>query len=315
MDNRDVLLSICIPTYNRADLLDQNLGLLLSLEEFDDAVELVISDNNSTDNTKEVVDFFASKYSGKRIVYSCNKENIRDKNFLKALSLGTGAYLKLFNDYTIISNDDLATLKDKIRRNLNLHKQLFFYNKVRLHNIKKYEEVHLNDTNNFLRLVNNKITWISSFGCWREQVVELNQFDKYASLQLLQVFWTLHLVSKSKETIVVNMKYSLLNTHDQNRTNYNFFQVHVGNYYSILETFQDKGLISKSTIKYDKYRVLSDFVGNSISKYLILRKDSHFETRDSWEIIFRHFWNIPYLYFLPFHQIIRKIWKLICGKR
>ena len=92
------IISICIPTYNRDTILRENMERLLVLPSFDDDVELVVSDNASTDSTSSVVHELCVKYPNKSIVYSRNNENIRDRNFLKALSLGRGIYLKLLND-------------------------------------------------------------------------------------------------------------------------------------------------------------------------------------------------------------------------
>lgn len=44
------ILSICIPTYNRADILNKSLYILTSNEAFDDQTEVVIVDNCSTDH-------------------------------------------------------------------------------------------------------------------------------------------------------------------------------------------------------------------------------------------------------------------------
>lgn len=41
------ILSICIPTYNRADILNKSLYILTSNEAFDDQTEVVIVDNLS----------------------------------------------------------------------------------------------------------------------------------------------------------------------------------------------------------------------------------------------------------------------------
>lgn len=309
MSNRP-LISICIPTYNRSDLLCENLTLLLSCEEFDDEVELVISDNYSTDSTKNVVKSFIEKYPNKRIIYNCNEENIRDKNFLKALSLGSGDYLKLFNDYTCPSNEDIALMKRFVTKNDSIHPPLFFCKDLRC-KAKQYEGLKLQSVDSFVRLVNNKMTWISNFGCWKEQLDDLYQFEKQSQLQLLQVLWTLHLLERSLFSIVVNMNYKTLDFHDNNRTNYNFFKVHVENYYHILHQYNNRGLITKKTIRYDKYRVLSDFVGFNIINYLVLRKDPNFVVRDSWQIIIKHFWTIPFFYALPFYVLFLRVRKIL----
>jgi glycosyltransferase involved in cell wall biosynthesis len=49
------LISICIPTYNRADLLDYCLDGLAPLRDCGTPVEIVVSDNGSTDHTPDVV--------------------------------------------------------------------------------------------------------------------------------------------------------------------------------------------------------------------------------------------------------------------
>lgn len=107
MKNNNPVISICIPTYNRDNILRENMERLLVLPSFDDDVELVVSDNASTDSTSSIVRELCAKYPDKSIIYSCNSENIRDLNFLKVLSLGHGTYLKLLNDYTSFSDADL----------------------------------------------------------------------------------------------------------------------------------------------------------------------------------------------------------------
>lgn len=302
------LLSICIPTYNRENLLRENLALLLSCEEFDDEVELVISDNCSTDSTKNVVKSFIEKYPNKRIIYNRNEENIRDKNFLKTLSFGTGDYLKLLNDYTCLSNEDIAIMKRLVAENAGTRPLLLFYKELRC-KAKLYENIKLHSIDSFVRLVNNKMTWISNFGCWRERLNDLYQFEIHSDLQLLQVFWTLYLLEQSLSAIVVNMNYSTLDVHDKNRTSYNFFKVHVDNYYKILNHYCNRGLVTRKTIRYDKYRILSDFVGSSIVHYLVLRKESSFVVRDSWQIIIRNFKTIPFFYILPFYEFCIRVYK------
>jgi abequosyltransferase len=55
------LISICIPTYNRADLLDYCLEGLAPLRDCGTPFEIVISDNGSTDRTPEVIQAHASR--------------------------------------------------------------------------------------------------------------------------------------------------------------------------------------------------------------------------------------------------------------
>ena len=48
-------VSILVPTYNRADMLDQTLDSLLNQNYPKDKFELIVIDNNSSDHTREIV--------------------------------------------------------------------------------------------------------------------------------------------------------------------------------------------------------------------------------------------------------------------
>lgn len=61
------LLSICIPTLNRAAFLYRTLRLITETPVFQNGneVEVVVSDNASTDATEEIVKIFTEKYGNK----------------------------------------------------------------------------------------------------------------------------------------------------------------------------------------------------------------------------------------------------------
>jgi len=54
-------VSIIIPTYNRAPLLGITLNSFIDLNYPKDHYEIIVADNNSTDNTKNIVDAFIQK--------------------------------------------------------------------------------------------------------------------------------------------------------------------------------------------------------------------------------------------------------------
>ena len=89
-------LSIVIPTYNRANFIDYCLEIHVPLAQRHN-VQIFISDNASTDNTKEVVDKWKNKYP--HIVYRCNAENIGpDGNIELALRYPNTKYVWLLGD-------------------------------------------------------------------------------------------------------------------------------------------------------------------------------------------------------------------------
>jgi glycosyltransferase involved in cell wall biosynthesis len=88
-------LSICIPTYNRSKLLAELLDSILIQDC--DALEVVISDDASPDNTAEVATSFAKRFKHFRFVRQPQNLGI-DRNFLAAAAMGTGEYVWLMGD-------------------------------------------------------------------------------------------------------------------------------------------------------------------------------------------------------------------------
>ena len=85
-------LSILIPTYNRCELLDQCLKKLVLSGYSNDQCEINVSDNASTDATKQVV----SKYD---VNYQCNKENLGYSGNIEALlRSANGEYIVILGD-------------------------------------------------------------------------------------------------------------------------------------------------------------------------------------------------------------------------
>ena len=113
--NQSPILSLCIPTYNRANILEKTISRIVSCRSFDSDVELVISDNCSTDNTRQVCEHFAAKYDN--VKYYCNEKNTLDYNFIQVLNRGKGQYLKLLNDWCYPTEEGLAIMKQFLLNN------------------------------------------------------------------------------------------------------------------------------------------------------------------------------------------------------
>ena len=97
MENK-ILLSICIPTYNREKYLIECLNSIVNQEWFNEKIiEVVISDNASEDNTKELVHILSKKYEN--IIYFRNENNIWfDKNLHNAVLRANWKYCLIIWD-------------------------------------------------------------------------------------------------------------------------------------------------------------------------------------------------------------------------
>jgi abequosyltransferase len=91
-------LSIAIPTYNGSRYIREALDSIISqLGDIDEEVEIVISDNASTDETPEIIREYQKKYPLVR--YFRNDENLgADRNFDLAVRRTEGEFVWLFSD-------------------------------------------------------------------------------------------------------------------------------------------------------------------------------------------------------------------------
>ncbi len=95
------LLSICILTYNRAPTLRATLDSILPQVSAEPRIEVVVSDNASTDNTPTVIQEFSERYASLR--YHRNPQNLGfDGNVIACIEQARGAYVAFFSD------DDIA---------------------------------------------------------------------------------------------------------------------------------------------------------------------------------------------------------------
>ncbi|MGZ5501491.1 MAG: glycosyltransferase family 2 protein [Nitrososphaeraceae archaeon] len=100
------LLSICIPTYNRADYLKRLLdNIIPQILEYKEWVEVCISNNGSTDNTREIVFSFKETHPD-LFKYNENEENLGfDRNVLKVVNMAEGEFVWTFSDDDLIVNN------------------------------------------------------------------------------------------------------------------------------------------------------------------------------------------------------------------
>ena len=100
------ILTIAIPTWNRAEILDKALAALLpQISSFKDSLEIVISDNASDDHTKQIIEQYSEQYSRLNIIHYTQSENTGYYgNFKKCRELSNGQYFWLLSDNDYVAN-------------------------------------------------------------------------------------------------------------------------------------------------------------------------------------------------------------------
>lgn len=104
-------ISICIPQYNRIDYLLKNLEIISKQTYID--IEVVVSDDNSTDDTCDRISALIETYRYP-LIYKRNKINQGfDRNLRQSLELASGDYL------LILGNDDSLNFPDAVENLVN----------------------------------------------------------------------------------------------------------------------------------------------------------------------------------------------------
>ncbi len=107
------LISICIPTYNRAEHLEENLATIFP--QLGPDIELVVSDNCSTDGTKEMIERYQQIYP--TIRYFRNDCNLGfDRNLLRCLELASGAYVWFLGSDDLLREGAVEAVRERILR-------------------------------------------------------------------------------------------------------------------------------------------------------------------------------------------------------
>lgn len=108
----DFLVSIAMCTYNGERFIKEQLESILSQSYKN--LEIIITDDCSCDNTREIIKNFSLKDS--RIKYFFNEKNLGFiKNFEKSISLCTGDYIALSDQDDIWVDEKIEIFLDKIR--------------------------------------------------------------------------------------------------------------------------------------------------------------------------------------------------------
>ncbi|KAA6463110.1 glycosyltransferase family 2 protein [Acidobacteria bacterium AB60] len=158
------LLTLAIPTYNRAPLLRRLLGQLSSEIGNDPLVELIVSDNASTDDTPSVVEDFQK--CGMSIRYVRNATNTgADANIIQCFELALGDYAWIFSDDDLMAPGTIRRLLDAISKgayDLVFVTPYFFDGEYRQHrHFKPATDVVLTRAQDFARRVHIHLTFIS----------------------------------------------------------------------------------------------------------------------------------------------------------
>ena len=268
-DNRIVemkkvpLLSICIPTYNRLDVLRNTINSIYrdATPEIYSLFEIIISDNSTEQNCKAVVDEFA-KY-GNFYYYSTKCEGFL--NSFHALSYGKGKFLKLHNNMAMLKKGALSHMIQLIEECIQNKPFLFFTDGYRLNG-----SIHYHSTfESFMYDASYFTSWSSGFGIWKDDFervksVPLNKFFPQTSLLVTQSY---------KEEYWVDDVNLFITQDVPQKGGYNIFKAFSVDYLNIIKDVMEQGTISEKCYGYIKESLLFKFLSVRYFKTVIAKMD------------------------------------------
>ena len=297
----EMLLSICIPTYNRGLLLDQLLKSIVRQSAFDNSVEIIISDNCSTDDTELIVKNYMATLNN--LKYYKNSENIgMEENIAQVLALGNGKYLKLLNDYSILEKESLKKIITLVKDNCIEKPTIYFKNSIKNRCIKSDYRVSFGK---LLKKESAYFTWIGSFGIWKEELNKIANKEKLVGTMFYHVRLFIESI-KGKESILI-LEGKLFSAQKlDSKGGYNLFNIFVNNYIGLIITNLYKEFtISLFTLYLIKSNFYKRFIINWLIKVFIVDKNKYkFEKKNWYKIIYKQYKYYPLMYLSIFYITI-----------
>lgn len=320
--SENVILTICIPTYNRFDRLSYLIHEIINqilAGNMQDKVVVSISDNASTDGTREFCEAIESNYHF--ISYHRFEKNQGfDGNYEYLFSHANSAFVQVMSDDDFYLPSALSKIVDFLEKNSELNG--IFINNV---SFKNRFETFERCFNPFLRITENKIVDESSllstiglaFSFISSMIINKRLFDGrdlniYKGSMWMGCYALLACCTKkskfgiiAKPLIAYHMTEGLFS--------YDYYQVFGPNRKKVIKTFISESCFPKKKLM-KLYKQSSYTVVSVISKEKILRKPkllSRFKPFFYSTFMYPKMWPIYISLFFPRHMwiLIRKSFK------
>ena len=188
-------LSICIPTYNRPELLKNTIeNLVNNIYKKDFLKEILIIDNSEKNDSKDIVKNYLKDYG--KIRYIKNHTNLgAEGNFKKSIYEATGEYIWIIGDDDILEKDSQNLLDNRFKIDfdcliVNWNVYDFNLKDPVAFNILKGSDSIYNDKDLILKEFGLKFSFISSI-IFKKQLFESKHNTAYNEFKIWLIFSSL----------------------------------------------------------------------------------------------------------------------------
>lgn len=273
MKNMNPIISICIPTYNRADLLRNTITSIyadatdVDMTDF----EVIISDNSKDHIAQSVV----AEFSYPNLYYHITVcEGFMNSFF--SMTYGVGDYIKLNNDYTMFKKGTLKTIINQLKELKLTKRQIIFTNGLR----QKYNFCMYDNFDEYMWGLSYFSSWSAGYGMWKED------FDKVKDYIVIDKYFpqTSLLLSQSYKTyFAIDDRPLYQDQHVPQKGGYNIFRVFTVDFVKLIQSAYETKIISKTTFLKIKKDLLYKYISVRYFKTVIARLDNfeHLDVKES----------------------------------
>lgn len=219
------LLSICIPTYNGSKYIKGNLDILIEQIQRNkmNDVEIIVSDNCSTDTIPEIMQEYVKKYPN-IIKYSRNEKNLGyDGNVMKCCEIAKGKFIHLFGDDDFYSPSGLKLLCDVLSKYPELSILVLSNHYLRDNHYqeivsRKYlneeyilkDRIYNNDSDNFIIEIEDRAWPATNLVFRKDYYEEIPNLKEFYKKDWLHLYILLYLAKKHPNCYLFADKYPIV---------------------------------------------------------------------------------------------------------
>ena len=243
-----IILSICIPTNGRIEILLNTIDSIYKEGCDNDEFEVIISDNSERADLEELL---SQKHNFPNLhYYHTNVSGFM--NSINALNMGVGELLKLHNNYTVFQKGSLKKMLEIIREHLDEKPLVFFSN----NSLKLKSRVVSYSFNDFLFNLSYFSSWSTGFSIWNIDFknhckIDFNQMFPHTSLLFEQI---------EKDSYIIYDDILFFNQSVPTKGGYNLFKVFCVDFLGMLSKCTEDNKISVITFNHIKRNMFYSFL-------------------------------------------------------
>ena len=254
------LLTISIPTFNRAIFLEKTLSQIIKERIIvgTDLIEIIVSNNCSSDDTEQTVKRLMTNQPNFR--YIRNKENIgSDHNIAQCFNEAMGTYVLILGDDDMPCDGVLETLcrllRDRSYGVVYLRAYGYERDMRREYPGGQGKTILHSDANEFLSCIAQALTFISSLVI-NKDLLKGTDAHTFCGGNLVQVHLVLLAALQAQHNLYIS-RYSIAATRNNSAGDKNFTDVFVKGFFNILDSFRAFGLSENAIQTIEKRMILT----------------------------------------------------------